>query len=149
VLAVFAVLYAGLLRPVFAARSTAVADIARQQALLNDVETVAQRFGPQAPGGAAPMPGTGESLVVLIDRSTRERALGPYLKRNQPEGPDGVRLRLENAPFDAVAEWLVETEQRYGLGTVSAAFDPTGEPGRVNANLVLARGGAPLPSIPR
>ncbi|MEO8224761.1 MAG: type II secretion system protein GspM, partial [Gammaproteobacteria bacterium] len=79
--------------------------------------------------------------VVVIDRSTRERGLGGNLKRNQPEGANGVRLRLENAPFDDLTTWLVEVQGTHGLATTSASFDPTGEPGRVNSNLVLERVG--------
>ena len=78
---------------------------------------------------------------MLLDRSTRERGLGSYLKRNQPEGANGVRLRLENVPFDELTGWLAEVQARHGLAAVSASFDPSGEPGRVNSNLVLERVG--------
>ena len=76
-------------------------------------------------------------FVVVIDRSTRERGLGTYLKRNQPEGANGVRLRLENVPFDELTAWLAATQSQHGLTADSASFDPSGEPGRVNSNLVL------------
>jgi general secretion pathway protein M len=79
--------------------------------------------------------------VVVVDRSTRERGLGTYLKRNQPEGANGIRLRLENAPFDDLTGWLADLQTRQGLTAVSVSFDPTGEPGRVNSNLVLERTG--------
>ena len=84
-------------------------------------------------------PSLWKSLVVLIDHSTRERGLGAYLKRNQPEGANGVRLRLENTPFDELAAWLGEVQSRHGLAAVSASFDPSGELGRVNSSLVLER----------
>ena len=133
--AVFALVYALGLQPLYSARTRAASAVEQQRSLLNDIEQVARRFGPQNSSGPA-MP-SGESLVVLIDRSTRERGLGSYLKRNQPEGPSGVRLRLENVPFDDLTGWLAVVQGAQGLATVSASFDPSGEPGRVNSNLVL------------
>jgi len=134
--AAFALVYALGLQPLYAARGRAAAAVEAQRSLLSDIEQVARRFGPQG-AATGPVPTNGESLVVLIDRSTRERGLGAYLKRNQPEGPNGVRLRLENVPFDDLTTWLAETQSRHGLTATSASFDPSGEPGRVNSNLVL------------
>lgn len=136
--AVLALVVALVVRPVYGARARAAERLAEQQALLRDVEQVAERFGPQAPG-AAPTAASGESIVVLVDRSTRDRGLGTYLKRNQPEGPEGVRLRLENVPFDDLLGWLGELQDRHGLAAISASFDPSGEAGRVNVNLGLAK----------
>ncbi|MEO8443422.1 MAG: type II secretion system protein M [Gammaproteobacteria bacterium] len=140
VFALIALVYALALQPLYAARSRAAADVEAKRSLLGEIEQVARRFGPQA--GAAPVVAPGaDSLVVVIDRSTRERGLGGNLKRNQPEGTNGIRLRLENAPFDDLTAWLVEVQASHGLAITSASFDPTGEPGRVNSNLVLERVG--------
>ncbi len=138
--ALIALVYALALQPLYAARSRAAADVEAKRSLLGEIEQVARRFGPQA--GAAPVVAPGaDSLVVVIDRSTRERGLGGNLKRNQPEGANGIRLRLENAPFDDLTAWLAEVQASHGLAITSASFDPTGEPGRVNSNLVLERVG--------
>lgn len=125
------------IRPLYQARDAAAERITEQRQLLGDIEQVARRFGPQS-GASVATPANGESVIVLVDRSTRERGLSSYLKRNQPEGSDGVRLRLENAPFDELLLWLSELQSGQGLAAVSASFDPSGEPGRVNANLVLS-----------
>lgn len=138
--AVVALVYALGLRPLHATHARAAADVELQRQLLHDVEQVASRHGPQS-GDTAAAQGDGESLVVLIDRSTRDEGLGPYLKRNQPEGATGVRLRMEKVPFDALTTWLAGVQTKHGLGIVSATFDPAGEPGRVNSNLVLDRVG--------
>lgn len=133
--AAFALVYALGVQPLYSARDRAALAVEQQRSLLSDIEQVARRFGPQ--GSSGPAVPSGESLVVLIDRSTRERGLGVYLKRNQPEGTSGVRLRLENVPFDDLAIWLADVQTRQGLAPVSASFDPTDDPGRVNSNLVL------------
>jgi len=133
--AALALVYALALQPLYSARSRAALAVEQQRSLLNDIELVARRYGPQ--NSSNPAVPSGESLVVLVDRSTRERGLGAYLKRNQPEGASGVRLRLENVPFDDLAGWLAVVQSTQGLATVSASFDPAGEPGRVNSNLVL------------
>ena len=138
--AILALVYSLGLQPLYAARGRAAAELEMRRSLLGDLEQVARRFGPQGPA-TAPVPGNGESLVVVIDRSTRERGLGPYLKRNQPEVPSGVRIRLESVPFDDLTAWLADTQARHGLSAVSASFDPSGEPGRVNSNLVLELAG--------
>lgn len=135
-LALVALIFAVGIRPVYRARAAAAEQLVEQRRLLADIEQVARRFGPQSAAAATPV--SGESVVVLIDRSTRERGLSSYLKRNQPEGNDGVRLRMENAPFDELLLWLSDVQSGQGLAAVSASFDPSGEPGRVNANLVLS-----------
>lgn len=93
-------------------------------------------------GGSAPaaVQGGNQSLVVIIDRTTREKQLAGYLKRNQPEGPGSVRIRIEGAPFDAVVAWLGDLNNRYGMKATSANFDRAGT-GRVNASIVLGRAG--------
>lgn len=139
-LAVVAVVFSLSFRPLLTAWTAAEARVAEQRSLLAEIEQLARRAGPQRatarPGSG---PASGESLVVLVDRSTRERGIGPYLKRNQPEGDAAIRLRLENVPFDQLLEWMADAQARYGLSATAASFDPSGESGRVNSNLVLSR----------
>lgn len=138
VFAVFAVLVIGVLAPLSAAQTKAGEQLTDRKAVLADIERVAERFGPQAAGAAAVQP-SGESLVVLIDRTTRSRNLAPYLKRNEPDGEASIRLRFENAPFDELIAWLGELHAQQGIGVISASADPGEVTGRVSANLQLAR----------
>lgn len=98
------------------------------------------RAGSDAGVGTAAQGGN-QSLVVIIDRTTREKQLAGYLKRNQPEGPGSVRIRIEGAPFDAVVSWLGDLNNGYAMKATSANFDRAGN-GRVNASLVLSRAGS-------
>lgn len=140
VVVVLALVWALGIQPLLSAHRRAEADVESRQALLTDLEQALRRFGPLGPAPSSAVPGGRQSLVVLVDRMTRERGLGAYLKRNQPDGATGVRLRLEDAPFDALVEWLLEAQTRHGLVVTSVSFDPSGQPGRVNTNLVLSQG---------
>ena len=81
-----------------------------------------------------------ESVVVIIDRTTRSRQLARYLKRNQPDGPTGVRVRFEGAPFDTLMTWIGELKNEYGMSISTANFD-SGATGRVNCSLVMTKSG--------
>lgn len=131
----------GGVRPLLASRTAAASQLADRQAVLADIEKVAARFGPQSAAAGAPAQPSGESLVVLVDRTTRARGLAPYLKRNEPDGNTSIRLRFENAAFDDLAGWLAELQTSQGIGVVSASVDPGEAPGRVSANLQLSRAG--------
>ena len=137
-LLVVALIYLAGFRPllVSAARNEAIVD--DQQALLGEITQIAARRGPQR--GAAVSGGErDQSLVLVVDRTTRDKGLAAYLKRNQPDGADTIRLRFEDAPFDNLVSWLVEMQATYGVGAVSANIDSSRSPGRVNCNLVLSR----------
>jgi len=129
------------IRPVMVRKDSTRARIHDQQALLEQLNRIAESGGP---GPAAPIGGQSggrQSLVVLVDRTTRNHGLGPFLKRNQPDGIDKIRLRFENAPFDTLVEWLAALHNQYRLVTLSASIDGGRDPGRVNCSLVLARAG--------
>lgn len=108
-------------------------------ALLADLDQAAARLGPQTNRSGTPSTAARQSLVVLVDQTTRNHGLSGNLKRNQPDGADSIRLRLENAPFDALVQWLAELQNRHGLSAVSANIDAAQARGRVNCNLVLSR----------
>jgi general secretion pathway protein M len=79
----------------------------------------------------------GESLIVIVDRSARESGLGSALGPTEPNGPGGLRVRLEKAPFDSMIGWLSRLSQQNGIRVDGASIDSAGTPGIVNASLVL------------
>jgi general secretion pathway protein M len=85
--------------------------------------------------------GSGESLVVIVDRTAREAGLGTALRDQSPNGQAGLRLHMEDAPFDTLVTWLASLQQQYGVGIESATIDSVG-PGLVNATLSLTQAGA-------
>jgi general secretion pathway protein M len=80
---------------------------------------------------------SGESLIVIVDQSARESGLGGSLAGSQPSGRGDLSVQLEKAPFDALVGWLARLSQQNGVQIESASIDSAGEPGTVNASLVL------------
>lgn len=127
-----------LLVPLFGAADAAATRVESKRALLQFLQQAGAEI--RAAGGASGAPAeiaSGESLVVVVDRSARQAGLGNSLTRNQPMGEDGIRVRLEDAAFDSLARWLGELHRSSGLAIESASFDRGQNPGRVNASLVL------------
>lgn len=127
------------IRPLTESSRRTVEQIAEKEALLAELERVAGRLGPQAVSDSSADEAGNQSLVVLVDRTTRGRGLGPYLKRNEPDGATSIRLRFENAPFDVLLEWLAEMQNAHSVMTLNAGIDPGQDPGRVNCSLQLSR----------
>ena len=92
-----------------------------------------------AAAGMAQAGGSGESLVVIVDRTAREAGLGTSLRDQSPSGNAGLRLRMEGAAFDTLITWLANLQQQYGVSIESATIDAAG-PGLVNATLSLTHG---------
>ncbi len=129
-----------LLNPIYSASAAAASRVETKRNLLGFLRGAA---GELAGAAQAPAEGpdlSGQSLVVIVDRSARAAGLGAALTSNQPVGTDGIRVRLENASFDALARWLGAINAGSGLSIESASFDRTSDPGRVNASLILRQG---------
>ena len=84
--------------------------------------------------------GAGQSVVTVIDQTTRDAGLGANLRGADPSGMGGVRVRLEGAAFDALVPWLLRVQREHALRVQSATLERTDAPGRVNANLTLVPG---------
>ena len=82
-----------------------------------------------------------QSLVVVIDRTARQSGIGESLTRNQPVGEDGIRVRLEGAPFDVVTQWLGQLQAGHGLALESATFERGSANGTVTVSLMLRQPG--------
>jgi general secretion pathway protein M len=118
--------------------SQARARIADKQADLAFIQSAVQQLA-----GAGPAAGTAatpESLVVLIDGSARESGLGKSLTSSQPTPDKGLRIRLDNVPFDGLVAWLARLSQSHGVRVESAEIESAGEAGLVNAGIVLKAG---------
>ena len=127
------ILIFGVLIPLDSSVAKTRARITQKQADLvwmKNVAPVLAASGPVRTGG-------GESLIVIVDRSTRESGLEKSLAGSEPNGPAGIQVRMEKAPFDAMIGWLSRLSQQNGIGVDGASIDTAGAPGLVNAALVL------------
>lgn len=78
-----------------------------------------------------------ESLPLLVDRTARDAGLAGALSGSDPAGQGALRVRLQDAPFDAMVLWLGRLQQERGVFVESASIDATEAEGLVNASLVL------------
>jgi general secretion pathway protein M len=81
-----------------------------------------------------------ESLLVLVDRSTREAKLDTAMRGSEQGAGGSLSLRLEKAPFDTLVAWLARLGQQNGVVIDSATIEKTGDAGLVNAAIVLRPG---------
>jgi general secretion pathway protein M len=130
------IVVAGILIPLDRSVAQAQQRIARKHADLSWMQSVA----PELAGAAPPPSSSGESLLVIVDRSARESGLAGALSGSEPGGPGSLSVRLEKAPFDTLVAWLARLAQQNGVSVDSATIEKAGTPGLVNAAIVLHTG---------
>ena len=128
-----ALLLVAILLPLNRSVSRANERVGRKQADLAWMRTVAPELS--GASAATAQPATEESLLVLVDRAARESGLA--LTSSEPSGPGGLRVRLDDAPFDILVGWLARLADQHGIRVEAASIDGAGEPGLVNAAVVL------------
>jgi general secretion pathway protein M len=135
-IAVVAIFIFGVLVPLDRSVAHAQQRLAKKHADLVWMQGVAPELAASAPPPAA----SGESLLVIVDRSARESGLASSLAGSEPGGPGNLSVRLEKAPFDALIAWLARLAQQNGVAVDSATIEKAGAPGLVNAAIVLHTG---------
>jgi type II secretory pathway component PulM len=128
------ILIFGVLIPLDDSVAKARARITQKQADLVWMRGVAPTI---AASGPVHQGGSGESLIVVVERSAQESGLEKSLAGSDPSGPGGIQVRMEKASFDAMIGWLSRLSQQNGIGVDGASIDTTGSPGIVNAAVVL------------
>ncbi len=124
-------LLAGLVWKLGTSVAAAEERVQRRQQDLAWIEAVTPRLA------AAPAARPGESLAIAIDRMAREGGLGDTLAGVEPASGGALRARFTGASFDALALLLARLQKERGVITETASVSATGEPGLVDATLVL------------
>jgi general secretion pathway protein M len=139
------VLYAAVWHP-FATRHARLAQVVgEQRELLAWMEaTAAQMAELRARDGGGGRPGLaqGQSLLTVVDTSTRAAAIAGQVTRVQPEGADGVRVWLDKVAFARLIAWLTRLQLEAAVDIESITVEPAERPGEVNARIGLRRPGA-------
>lgn len=131
----FVLILLAIVLPLHGSVSSAHERIAQKQQDLAWMQSVAPELASAGP--AAPSAASGQSLVVIVDRSARESGLSSALVASEPSGADGLRVRFEKARFDLLVGLIGRLGEQHGVRVESASVDGAGEPGLVNAGLVL------------
>ena len=123
----------GVLVPLDRSVAHAQQRLAKKHADLAWMQSVAGEIAASGPPPAS----TGESLLVIVDRSARESGLASSLAGSEPGASGSLSVRLEKAPFDVLIAWLARLAQQNGVAVDSATIEKAGGPGLVNAAIVL------------
>jgi len=126
----------GVFLPLQRALTKARAHLADQRTDLAWMRSMAPTLAAAGPGPAAAP--TGESLVVLIDRTARESGLAQALTGSQPTGNGSMRVQLESADFNLLIGWLSRLGSQQDVRVESASITANGTAaGVVNASVQL------------
>lgn len=124
--------------PLRVARASLADSVRQAEADLVYMQAAAQRLAALQSGGSASVfERGGRSLLALADASAREAQLANALQRVEPLSSGRVSVWLEAAAFDAVAGWLEQLQQRYGVRAEEFSITRTPGIGQVDARVVL------------
>jgi general secretion pathway protein M len=133
-LAALVVLWLAVVSPLLGRSAELRASVERKQKLLIDLGRVA---GMQESRNPRPGNEPQQTLYVLVDSTAKEHGL--QLPRTRQDGPDGVNVALQNAPFDALIDWLINLETAHSVKVESASISSAREQGLVNGQVFLRR----------
>lgn len=121
------------IQPMYASRNAAEASLERSLKAYELLAENAHKFTPakRASGGGGNSP-------IMSTVTSQARQQGFELKRVEPDNT-GLRVWLDNVPFDSAIRWLEELTSRHGIQVAQINVDKSGKPGRVNLRATLTR----------
>ncbi len=82
---------------------------------------------------------TGVQLLIAPVLQKYQLDQAGVLVRSEAKGKDGVNVKLENAQFDQLVNFLGELETQYAIYVTSMALVPADAPGLAGVQLTLER----------
>lgn len=79
----------------------------------------------------------GQSLLGVIDQTSKNANLGGAVKRVKPEGENKVSVWMEEAAFDDMMRWVENLHRTYGVEVDNIVVDHKNLPGKVDARIEL------------
>jgi len=104
---------------------------------LSDVELEASDL--RASGRRNSVKGLNQSLLSVVDQTSRTSGLGEAVRRIQPEGDDQAQVSLEEASFNQMLFWLSELERNYGIRATALTLTRGEKVGQVQVRMTLTR----------
>lgn len=104
---------------------------------LADVELEAQDL--RSSGARNTQKGTNQSLLSVVDQTSRTAGLGEAVRRIQPEGDNQAQVSLEEADFNQMLFWLSELEKDYGVRATALTLTRGEKIGQVQVRMTLTR----------
>lgn len=98
----------------------------------NEDEVRGMAAAGERPAGATQITDV-RSLMSTVTASAGKA--GVSLQRFEPSGEDGMRVWLEDAPFNQVSNWLEQLTREHGIVIDQAAIDREDKPGIVSVRL--------------
>lgn len=129
--------YAGVVDPALGKFAQLRQSVHEKHVVLAWMQQAAQEVKQLNAGNSSPS--DHQSLLALVDGSVRQQQLGSALKRLQPDGQSGVRVWLEQAPFDDALKWLDELAAR-NVHITGLTVERSVIPGLVDMRVVLEGG---------
>lgn len=140
VVAAVAFLYMGVWQPLDRAVADLREDRLQAQELAGWMASVRnQAASLQGKRRDRPIRGRDESLLSLVDQTSRDAGLGKTVSRIQPEGDDQAAVTLEGAGFNQLIFWLRDLERDYGIRPAALTINRGEKAGTVSARLTLKR----------
>ena len=125
--------------PLLRSNAKLVADVAEDNQQLAWMRGAAVEVRTLGPADAAQ---NGPDSRTLIARVTVElRREDVVASQVRPEGENRLRVTLEGVSFTRMLQPLYRLQNEYAVRVREAVVEPGGEPGIVNARLLLERGG--------
>jgi general secretion pathway protein M len=93
------------------------------------------RLRPIGKRGAANV--AGGSVMAVIDQTAKQEKLAGKLKRIEPDGENGAKVWVDEAPFDDIMRWLYLLESKHTIRATAFSAESLAGAGFVKARLTL------------
>jgi len=93
------------------------------------------RLRPTGQGG--PATAAGGSVMAVIDQTAKQEKLGGKLKRIEPDGENGAKVWVDEAPFDDIMRWVFLLESKHAIRVTAFSAESLAGAGFVKARLTL------------
>lgn len=104
---------------------------------LAGVTSQAQRL--RGSGNHAQIKGQDQSLLSLVDKTSRSAQLGKAVRHIRPDGQDKATITFDAAGFNKLLFWLHDLQKEYGIDTRALTVTSEDKPGQVQARISLER----------